>query len=195
MGVGEVLDQIRAHYLERMTTYYTERRQNHEPIGMESVLRDAEGAPILDGPLRLPMRVDAVSIVDGKAGEIVEIATETELSVEPLTFTWESTLEVTLSGFTWNRIQVTITSKEPPIGLEPIWRWYQKWFRADIEARFDRDELTLAGAIHSLEGPTQTESGATTMIVDLGSARIQAFEEMLDACKVAGFSQAVIGKA
>ena len=74
MGIGELLDQIRAYYLDRFQDeILIYQRAPQTQVFVEAVILDASGAPARSGTLDLPMRLDLVTVTEGTADQSVAI--------------------------------------------------------------------------------------------------------------------------
>jgi hypothetical protein len=73
-------------------------------------------------------------------------------------------------------------------GWQPLQAWFHRWFRPDEDGTGD----SLLGAVHFLSDPKVSEY-KVGFEVDLGSAPVEAFEELLDAVEALGGRRCEIG--
>ena len=71
---------------------------------------------------------------------------------------------------------------------QPLQHWFWHWFK---ENAGEHNEA-LAGAVHFLSDP-EVSDGAVTFAVDLGTAPVEAFEDLLDALETMGARRCEIG--
>src|SRR5262245_38622118 len=134
MGLGEILDRIRAHYISRLTEAVEQVRERPGVTVLpEPALRDAEGEVVGEGALGLPLRVDLAVLSEGKVAEMLRLESERMLtfSPSPLSFRWENRLEVTLHPFSWDGLLVTVPAAQESTEWRPLVEWFWEWFRAD----------------------------------------------------------------
>ena len=187
MTPGQLLDSIRAHYLNRFRAELDSRAAAGTRVLTEVAFRNASGAPSPEGPYDLPARSDVVVIRDGKAAEVLNFDTETMVSFQPISFAWDSA-RVTLRPFQWNWCEVTAAGDS--VAAEPIVAWFRSWFLDDE----DGSPGNLLGAVHFMSDP-ETGAGTLSFAVDLGSAPVEALEELLDATLSAGAKEVSVGAA
>lgn len=191
MQFSELLDQIRSHYVERLLEAIAEQRENPDvTIVHEPALRDEDGEIAESGPMAIPMRVDIVMVEDGEVVDSLNVDTEDMLAFEPFSFTWpQGELEVTIEPFQWNWLQLQTNAEPEPEQWHAVRNWYIKWFGEDDPA-VDQ----LAGAVHFLDDPL-IEDEFIQLTMDLGTAPIECFEQLLDAMGQFGGSEVWIGHA
>jgi hypothetical protein len=176
MTFGQVLDMIRAEYLKSFrATVQTLKARACSGVLTEVVLRDSEGHPVREGVLLLPMRIDALVAVGGQACERIDIGTDSMLSFERIAFNWNGNLEVIVSPFSWDNVTLRSPRFTQERGWGPLQTWFHRWFRADDDGAGEP-----IGVIHFLADPTYRRTDIT-FTADLGSAPVEAFEELLDA--------------
>jgi hypothetical protein len=187
MGLGELLDQIRQHYLDRLEAAAEQLRSaGGTEVVLEAALRTRDGSPAVEGTLGLPLRIDVAVIKDGEVSETLNVDTETMLSFDPLQFDWGA-LAVELHPFAWDAASFRLEGVEAEGGWRPLQDWFWRWFLADEE---EGDEPL--GAVHFLSDPDLT-AGHADFSVDLGSAPVEAFEELLDAATALGAGRCLFG--
>ena len=187
MRVGELLDQVRQYYVDRFIKSRDEllAEQNTRLI-LEPELRGSDGAVVTEGALQLPLRTDMVVIKEGSA-KTLSIDTERMMSFEPICFMWGAGLKVHLDPFQWQAMRLQVRLPEMT-RWQPLQHWFSRWFK---ENAGEHNEA-LAGAVHFLSDP-EVSDGAVTFAVDLGTAPVEAFEDLLDALEMMGAKHCEIG--
>lgn len=185
MTLGELLDAIRDQYLGQF-------RARLGPGWLaETAYRLGHGELAREGPLRLPLRLDLVEMTEA-GGKPVAVDSEVMLSFEPFEVEWAGGLSVRVQPFVWDYCIVRCTG----LTASPDWKHLTDWF----EHWFDPEDIRPAGAdglsgvVHFLSDPEPDGSGFRFQL-DLGSASVEAFEELLDALRDSGAAQVQIGSA
>ena len=188
--LGQLLDQIRAYYVNHFLDAFNEySATDGASITHECAFCNAEGDIVTAGVLGLPTRGDLFVIRDGFVQDSIQVDTERMLSFEPIAFTWpENNLPIDLRPFQWNWMQVRMFGLQADIDWTPIRNWFFRWFRDD-----DLTEGKLLGAIHFLGDPDQC-NGYVQVSIDLGTAPVESFEELLDAFGNIGANRLSIGQ-
>jgi len=188
VGVGELLDQIRYYYVDRFIKTRDEllAEQNTRLI-LEPELRGSDGAVVTEGALQLALRTDMAVIKEGSA-KTLSIDTERMLSFEPVSFMWGAGLGVHLGPFQWQAMRLRVRLPEIT-HWQPLQHWFWRWFK---ENAGEHNEA-LVGAVHFLSDP-EVSDGTVTFAVDLGTAPVEAFEDLLDALEMMGAKHCEIGQ-
>jgi len=188
MTVGEILDRTRDLYC-RLFAEKLEKLAQESPgdVYSEAALRDASGRAVGDGPLDLPVRADMILL---SSGQSISVDSDRILSFSPLSFTWEEQLSVRLGPFHWDSVVVRLRCASPPASWAPLSDWYRRWYK---EAE-DSDGKSLLGVVHFLSDP-ELSNGWASFTADLGSAPVEAFEELLDAIHAVGVREAHVGRS
>jgi len=175
MTLGDLLRQIREYYLIRFKKGLEEIQKSGKQSAIsEEVLRTSDGMPAREGVLQLPMRVDLIVVEGGRVVDNIRIDTEKMLSFAPFELVWDG-MSVRVSGFKWNIMRFTCTWGDTPISMDPLQAWFSKWF-------FEHDSPPRDGlleVIHFLSDPNW-EGSSVTFEADMGSAPVDAFEDLLD---------------
>jgi hypothetical protein len=191
MTIGTLLGEIRSTYMatfERRVRELT-AASSAQVIPEAALCRDS-GDVVTDGTLDLPLRVDLCIFERGQAVDVVRIDAETMLSFDPVVFQWGEALEVELHPFTWDHCQLRFG--EPDNGhVAALATWFRRWF--DVVDERAPTNVFPGGVVHSLMGPTSGEGASWQVAVDLGSARLKAFEELLDVITAMGCTRVVVG--
>ena len=189
IGVGQMLDEIRGMYCQRLTASFAAGVPMSRVLS-EVVLRDAEGRPGREGTLGLPLRMDVVTLIGGVPTESTSVACDKILSFKPFSFDWGDSLRVEVTPFQWDDMVLRFRHTRFTGDWGPLLRWFRNWFREDE----DGDGTTLLGVVHFLSDP-HVEGEWTELFVDLGSAPVKAFEDLLDAVEAVGADEVRIGRA
>ena len=188
MRLGNLLDQIRTHYLDRFRDAISECEADPEfQTIIESAFHDAAGHIVREGVLNLPMRGDIFVVSGDEAINSLRIDTENMLRFSPLSFTWERHLAVRLKPFRWNWCPLELSPARSAEELSPVVGWFNRWFEG-AEGTGEQ----FSGVVHFLSDPV-VSNDSINLQVDLGSAPAEAFEELLDACLSAGAISVTIG--
>ena len=175
MTLGDLLRQIREYYLIRFKKGLEEiQRSGKQSAISEEVLLTSDGKPARGGVLQLPMRVDLIVVENGRVVDSIRIDTEKMLTFAPFELIWDG-MSVCVSGFKWNEMRFTCTSGDTPISMGPLQEWFSKWF-------FEQDSAPRDGfleLIHFLSDPSW-QASSVIFEVDMGSAPVDAFEDLLD---------------
>jgi hypothetical protein len=187
---GELLDQIRSYYLTRLTESWAELcTRPGVQVVREAVLRNSQGAVVREGAWLLPCRVDACVTQNGQAVDSVTVGTERIPSFAPVEFEWSGEFRVRLTPFAWDYCELRLT----PTIADPahLRAWFEHWF--DPEDSRPEDENGFKRVVHFMSDP-EVRDGATTLLVDLGSAPVEALEQLLDAARASDYTTAQIGQ-
>lgn len=186
MRLGELLDQIRASYVDRLAPAAQEAAiEDGSAVVVEPALLDASGNRVCEGLLGLPMRVDVTMVRDGRAIASRRIETNALVDFSPFIFEWSSGLIVELSPFRWNECVLIVYGSSLNTG--PFEEWFLHWFEERGE-----DKTELCEVVHFLSDPKE-HGDHHEYSADFGSAPVESFEALLDACTAAGATRIRIG--
>ena len=190
MGLVELLDQIRDDYLDQFLAAIEEKQAlPGVRVVSEPALREPDGNLAVDGAWELPVRTDIAVLQGDELSDVFNVGNDSLVDFDPVEFDWSKTLHVEMGPFAWQGFTVTMPN-EPTYDWSALQEWYWKWFQE--EEVDDPEAPILLGAVHSLSEPAVRDD-VIEFSVDLGSAPIAAFEEMLDAFATAGVSLCAIG--
>ena len=146
----------------------------------EPEIRDARGTVTRGGPLMLPRREDLAVTEGGHCrlrhaegappgpGDCVALATEAGFVAE-------------VAPFRWDAAELTVLTRAGEPDWAPLRRWFLEWF----QTRHGAEAPDLYGAVHSLEGPSQ--SGASwRFTLDFGSAPVECIGDLIEAVAASG---------
>ena len=123
---------------------------------------------------------------DQGSSEPINVDTDDVYHFDPVEFDWGDKLLIYLHPFKWNYCSVWFNGET--VNWEPLINWYQSWFsgRTSTISNF-------ANCIHVISDPEQSQNG-WQIYIDLGSAEIVVFENMLDASSLTGTNKLVVGE-
>jgi hypothetical protein len=189
MGLTELLEQIRREYIEQLYAIIDEKNMvSDQRVIPEPALRGEDGRLALEGELELPSRTDIAVLQGDDLLEMFNIEPGKPLPFDAVEFDWGKTLHVDMGPFSWQAFGVAMPRDEGYVWA-PLQDWYWKWFHEED----DSDSAELMGAVHYLSDPA-IEGDIVQFSIDLGSAPIAAFEELLDAISASGVSLCAIGQ-
>jgi hypothetical protein len=193
MSLGDLLEDVRQYYINRFMEAADKLLSNQNvSLVMEPALRDADGATVLEGVLQLPLRADFAILQDGAEPKLLTIQTDRMLAFETISFQWGGKLRVHLSAFQWDamRLRLRLPVREN-VDWRPLEDWFLRWFKEEEEEQSDPE--SLLGAVHYLSDPAAA-GDEIHFTVDLGSAPVEALEELLDASIALEASHCDIGQ-
>jgi len=188
--LGQLLDEIRDYYINRFIDAINEQSlADGVTLTHEPAFCDSNGDVVTEGELAVPSRVDLLVISDGAASDSILIDTDGILSFEPIAFDWpENNLNVDLHPFQWNWMQVRIFGLKTNTDWAPIRDWFIGWFQEN-----DPADGELLGGVHWLSDPEYGDD-YSQLSIDLGTAPVESFEELLDAIGQMGATRVQIGQ-
>ena len=188
--LGQLLDEIRDYYINRFIDAINEQSlADGVTLTHEPAFCDSNGDVVTEGELAVPSRVDLLVISDGAVSDSILIDTDGILSFEPIAFDWpENNLSVDLQPFQWNWMQVRIFGLKTNADWAPIRDWFIGWFQEN-----DPADGELLGGVHWLSDPEYGDD-YSQLSIDLGTAPVESFEELLDAIGQMGATRVQIGQ-
>jgi hypothetical protein len=189
MGVGELLDQVRQYYLDRLIAAAEKKaRGKTSSVVLEPAFRNRDGIVAVAGDLQLALRKDIAIVRNGEVKELLTVDTKGMLTFDPIAFDWGDGLRVSMGPFQWQQMPFRVPRRKA-MGWQPLQDWFWRWFRQDD----DGGEDGLLGVVHFLSDP-EVSGKSVAFEADLGSAPVEAFEELLDAIATLGAKRCEIGQ-
>jgi hypothetical protein len=129
------------------------------------------------------VRVDLITLVNEHVRDGMEIESETMVGFPAFSLKWKNVMPVKVWPFPWNACAVRMMGAGVDLGR--VLEWFEKWFDVD-EAATSRED-GLLGVVHSISSPpAAAASGLVQLMIDFGSAPIEAFEELIEAIHLSG---------
>ena len=105
-----------------------------------------------------------------------------------MTFQLPSGMEVQQRGFSWEALRLRFSA--PQFEIESLGEWLRRWLDAD-EVRAP-DASGLSGVVHDLAWTSEQDTWQ--LHVDLGSAPIEALEELLSDISATGVTSVQLSR-
>jgi hypothetical protein len=188
MNVGALLDQIRELYVSQFLAAVSDAQSDPDAtVIAEGDLVDEEGNLVTEGLLDVGVRTDIV-VVSTKGTRSIRVDSTRIISFSPVDFQWAAGLSVRLYPFHWDNCELNIFRMLVSAGAHPLAEWFRHW----SEPRTIGEGIL--GVPHFISDPEQNGT-RQRYYVDLGTAPVEAFEELLDACLRGGATEVVVGTA
>jgi hypothetical protein len=192
MTLGDLLEMIRQDYIDHLTASAEDLEAEGAEVMFEPAFRDDKGEVALEGVMKLPARVDLLAkrVEDGKETvEPVQVSAEGVFKFDGgIDVTWENGMKVKVYPFGWDMMPVRMEGVEDTTKLEPLQQWFWRWFAEPEELEGDVQEV-----VHYLGDP-ETKDGVTLIVADMGTAPLEAWQDLLDACAALGAKTVTIGE-
>lgn len=191
MALTELLEQIRDYYVERFVEGVNGLQEEGKVATIHEVaLRSEDGKVIEEGMLNVGTRVDVIVMRGDDDNEAMMIDTEGMLGFEPIELPWpNSPMKVLFQPFQWNSVLLRLTGVNVDSDFSKLRDWYVEWFQVDEEPE---DEL-LEG-VHSITDPEPIGDNAVELVVDMGTATVDAINGLLAALADMGVERVEIGE-
>jgi len=152
----------------------------------ETVLRDYDGLCLRDNVLNLPVRSDFTYFANGVALQETVVspkpAPASSVQVGFCDHTSSSVKigmcdhnKLTLHQVAWEELVLTVDGQFDLNDLRHLRAWYLEW---SLPRRMS-GKTPCKGAVHSMQGPLQS-NGRSRLRLDMGTAPVEAAEELLD---------------
>jgi len=153
----------------------------------EGDLVDEDGELVTEGVLDVGVRTDIVVISTNGTRSIRVDSTRT-ISFSPVDFQWGTRLSVRLQPFHWDYCELNVSPPLEAPGSHALAGWFRHWFEPrETDAR-------ILGVPHFISDP-ELRGARERYFIDLGTAPVEAFEQLLDACLLGGATDVIIGSA
>jgi hypothetical protein len=181
MNLGDLLAMIRQDYLDTLQAAAEDAKRSGAKVVLEPVGSVAE--PALGTVLWHDLQLN---------GKAVAVPSEGVFAFEErIIFGWgdalpgqSEPLQVVVQPFAWDAMPVRV--KLPAgkaLNLEPLRQWLEQW-----SAEPEETEAEFREVVHSL-----VQTGPNSLRIDMGSAPLDAWQDLLEALLAAGATQAVFG--
>ena len=141
-------------------------------------------------PFQVPLRPDIVPMAGGKP-EAYMVVRGPEPEFEQVALEYEDGFQVGIGPFTWDECRVVAVNVPEYADLSPLVEWFQEW--ADTRDEREPDKKTgLRGVVHHIE-LTGREGEVIGFEADLGTAPVDALEELLGTLKEMGATHILLG--
>ncbi len=194
MTLGDLLEMIRQDYIDHLTASAEDLTEEGAEVMFEPAFRDEKNEVALDGMLKLPARIDLLAKRSGAANddvETVQVAAEGVFKFDgSIDITWEGGMAVQVFPFGWDMMPVRMEGLADDVSYEPLQQWFWRWFAEPEDLEGPVQEV-----VHYLGDPEKLEGNVTRIIADMGSAPLEAWQDLLDACSAMGAKKVVVGEA
>lgn len=189
MTLGDLLEMIRQDYMDHLTASAEDLQEDGAEVMFEPAFRDDKGEVALDGVLKLPARIDLLA-KRGEEVETVQVAAEGVFKFDgSIDITWEGGMALQVFPFAWDMMPVRMEGLADDAKFEPLQQWFWRWFAEPEDLEGPAQEV-----VHYLGDPEKVD-GLTRIIVDMGSAPLEAWQDLLDACQACGSKKTIVGEA
>lgn len=191
MTLGDLLEMIRQDYIDHLTASADDlQAEEGTEVMFEPAFRDDKGEVALDGILKLPARIDLLA-KRGIDVETVQVAAEGVFKFDDsINITWEGGMAVQVFPFGWDMMPVRMEGVPEDSTFEPLQQWFWRWFAEPEDLEGPVQEV-----VHYLGDPERMDGGVTRIIADMGSAPLEAWQDLLDACDALGAKKVIVGEA
>lgn len=154
---------------------------------VEAMARDKDGAVLRGGVLNLPTRLDILMPMSG-TWTARDVALTQPAHFEPVSYTIDRSLEVTLFPFSWNDLQISFETGDDPKRLLRLRMWYLEWFQSRVLG----NGAPSKGVVHAIHGPERVDD-LWNLRIDMGSAPAEALIELFSVMASRGVSSITVG--
>lgn len=189
MTLVELLNAVRNHYVSKYREAIASYRQRFTPSAPEVLLETKGGCPLIYRCYRVDLASGAVD-----PPNFTEVNPSSHLDFESFREERDG-LAIHLSPVVWNGVEFRA---QPSLASDDLLQsWALRWIDPDEKADVDSDGL--GAYVHSLTKP-ESDSEATSLSVDFGSAPVASVLELLAALRQSGatrveiHSRAVLGQ-
>lgn len=188
MTFGDLLEMIRQDYVDHLTAAAGDLEAAGQRVAYEPPFRDMKGEVQLEGALQLPARVDLASDKDGSV-EPVQVEAEGVFRFDgSVDVNWDGGMKVRVFPFSWDKMPVVVEGLAAEVKWEPLQQWFWRWF-----AEPEEGEGGVLEVVHHLSDPAVVKTGMR-VVADMGTAPLEAWQDLLDACLAMGATRVVVGE-
>ena len=187
MTLTEFLGGIRDHYVERLARTVRERVTDPRKWLVEHTFGPPQEPD--ESGWNWPIRHDLIPLKNGEPGAVLVVQTKEVPAFKTFKTQWGD-VPLYIEAFTWDTCVVRAQGLTDEGEWEELAAWYEKWF--DIGGQKEVGDDGLLGVIHAVFKP-EIEDDLVTLDLDLGSAAVQALEELLDALAALGAQIIALG--
>jgi hypothetical protein len=186
--VGTLLDDIRGQYVSQFLAALSEAESEPDAtVVSEGDLVDKDGELVTEGLLDVGVRADIV-VISTSGTRSIQVDSPRTISFAPVDFQWGRRLGVRLQPFHWDYCELSVFPPLKAAGAHPLAKWFRHWFEPrELDGR-------MLGVPHFISDP-EPSGARERYFIDLGTAPVEAFEQLLDACLLAGATDVVVGSA
>ena len=192
MTLGDLLEMIRQDYVDHLTATAEDLEAEGAEVMFEPAFRDDKGEVALEGLLKLPARVDLLAkrTAEGtEAVEPVQVVAEGVFKFDgSIDVTWDNGMAVQVFPFGWDMMPVRMEGLAESASFEPLQQWFWRWFAEPEEL-----EGAVQEVVHYLGDP-ENKDGVTLVMADMGTAPLEAWQDLLDACAACGAKKVTVGE-
>ncbi|MCA3244459.1 MAG: hypothetical protein INF43_04030 [Alphaproteobacteria bacterium] len=185
MVLGDLLAMIRQDYLDTLRAVAYEAAAQGQTVVLEPQATPAEPA------------LGVVAWHDlARQGKAVTVTSEGVFAFpNRIRFGWgdplpgqPEPLQVVVQPFAWDAMPITLqTPRGQVLNLTPLAQWLAQW-GAEPDSAAQAEDVFGREVVHSLR-----QTGPATWVADLGTAPLEAWQDLLEALLAAGASQAIFG--
>lgn len=176
MTITELLTAIRQPYADLLS-----QAAHAQESYVEPAYRNNDGMLATEGIWDLPCRADVIRMSEDTT-ETVQVDSQTRLKFEPVHFHLADRA-MELHPFVWDWLSLEVQGLPHEQAAQALADWFMDWFDGD-DAN-EPDEAGLQQVVHFMSDPQVLAEGVGATI-DLGSAPVEALEDLLFALSDAG---------
>ena len=183
MNLGDLLEMVRQDYLDTLNAAAAEAGAGTQ---REPLLHDTPAlGTVLWGDLKVGSRMVTVAS-EGvfQFEERIIFGWGDELPGQP------APLQVVVQPFAWEAMAFTLTpASGKQLNPEPLLQWLDQWSAEPEPEETEPTPDQGRGVVHSLKAGAKPGS----YIADMGSAPLEAWQDVLEAALAAGAAQIIVG--
>ncbi len=184
MSPSEVFKRERTDYFQALESCLADIRKSH-PNAVSEVLVELN-TPEIPRPYRL-MRPD-ILYKQGAEPKILRVEKAEVLSFEPLDISLACGVPMKMHPFQWDKLELRLHGDVND--WLPFEEWVCKWL--DVEDVKSSPDMDFAGLIHQVSQPVK-DDGVWTLCIDMGSADLEALNELLGVLGTLAVQQVEMG--